>query len=236
MDVNRSVAKAIVRPSGDHAGCRSANASAVSCCSDAGRQRVDEQIRQPALQRRKHDARAVRRPARVVDLAEPVERNLARGDGRDVSRMTSTGLPPLSAAIAKRLPDGSQAPDERMYCRLSKCGSAAVLTTLRMIAPLAASARNRSSDSRSRSDMNIMLPPVGAERRREMQPGAVAVERGDSMRRAVALVAAAVGIRPRSTRATSSSSGSSSCPVASRSARATPRAFDRSTWPRMSSP
>ena len=165
-----------------------------------GRQRVDEQIRQPALQRRKHDARAVRRPARVVDLAETRRAGPRRAARvRTVSRMTSTGLPSLSAAIAKRPPDASHAPDESMYCRLSKCGSAAVLTILRMIRPLARLRQEQVERQPIPFGNEHDLPPVRAERRREMQAGAVAVERGDSMGGAVALARPRRPPRPKST-------------------------------------
>src|SRR5688572_19883033 len=51
----------------------------------ARRQRVDEQIRQPALQGGKHYLGAVRRPARVVDLVKTFELNLdTRGLPRGV--------------------------------------------------------------------------------------------------------------------------------------------------------
>ena len=56
---------------------------------------------------RQHDPRAVGRPAAAVDLADRRAAAPPRAGRRDRGRSsTSTGLPPRSAVIAKRRPDG----------------------------------------------------------------------------------------------------------------------------------
>jgi ribosomal protein L40E len=71
-----------------------------------------------------------------------------------VSMIVSTGWPAWSAANAKRRLSGAQSPAEAMNCRLSKCGSLVVSTSLRVIRPEATSATYMSIEKSDFSDRN----------------------------------------------------------------------------------
>ena len=96
---NRSVAKAIRLPSGDHDGCRSAKGSLVSR-RGCGGEIVDKQIGQSAQHAGEADRAAVRRPRRVEDLVELGDRDFAQLVAGRASKIASAARPLATVATA----------------------------------------------------------------------------------------------------------------------------------------
>ena len=77
------------------------------------------------------------------------------------STMTSWLSPSAIATKANSCPSGDQEPEESRKRSASMCASEAALDSLRMILPVRASAMNRSTEKRSRSEMKATYRPSG---------------------------------------------------------------------------
>ncbi len=114
----RSVANAIRWPSGDHAGCRSEYASAVSGLSVD----VVRSISQRSVSPRVNAVTTTDRPS-GAQLGLKISSTPGSGTSRSLSpvlalKMASAGLPAVTVAMAMRSLARSHAPAEWMNCRL----------------------------------------------------------------------------------------------------------------------
>src|SRR5579872_3468999 len=159
--VKRSVTNAIVRPSADHAGCRSAYMSLVSRLAlPVLSSTTNRSVRPPTLAEK-----AILSPEgdQVGFSTSP---KLLKGMWRITrpccsSKIASSAFPPRTLGNANRRPSALHAPAELVNSRLTKWGLSAVDVTLRKTLPVSASASNRSIAKSPFAEKNIRRLPSG---------------------------------------------------------------------------
>ena len=98
--VNRSVAKAMRVPSGDHAGCISAIGVVRQPAKAVRRQVVDEEIGQSSLHAGERDGLSIGRPRRVQDLVDIRHGDLPGAMPLCASKMASAARPDITVPTA----------------------------------------------------------------------------------------------------------------------------------------
>ena len=151
----RSETKASIEPSGENAGCMSPCLSLV--------RRVISSVSMSSMNRSEMPPDC---PANTIEPPSGDQAGLEMApmlalstsmrcstSELSTSTMTSWLSPSAIATKANSCPSGDQEPEESRKRSASMCASEAALDSLRMILPVRASAMNRSTEKRSRSEM-----------------------------------------------------------------------------------
>ena len=156
----RSVTNAIVRPSCDHAGCRSANGIVGQAAAAAG-DVAHVEIGKASRERREGNRPSVGRPRRRQDLADAIEHDLAIAAPAGMSISISAALPWRTAANANHCRPGSR---RRPIAAVAGCRTSRSPRSWRACESRGRSRHRRGTDRatrRSRSEKNTACVPSG---------------------------------------------------------------------------